>query len=278
MTGKDSAHMLLAHEGVDLSYEVRGSGEPLLLIHGSGVPAAIWGRTIADLAADGHRVIAYDRRGYGASTHSPVRDYRQHVADAVFMLEQVAARPATVVGWSSGANIALALTADHPDLVQRLIVVEPPLHGLRHPTAGTLRMIGRAKWAQLRGKPEKSAEIFFRFVAGDESFQALPEHEQNMIRAHASNILAELDPHPFGAMFEHFPIRRISDIEVPVTFLIGANSDVFFHKVHQRITLAVPSIRTEMIPDAGHLVHIEAPDAFAAAIRIAMSDHRNGRR
>ncbi|WP_330251052.1 alpha/beta hydrolase [Nocardia sp. NBC_00565] len=277
MIEKELAHMFLAHEGVDLAYDVRGSGQALLLIHGSGVPAAIWGRTIDDLTTDGHRVIAYDRRGYGASTHAPVRDYRRHVADAVFLLEQVAAGPASVVGWSSGGNIALALTADRPDLVQRLIVVEPPLHGLRHPTAGSLGMIGRAKWAQLRGKPEKSAEIFFRVVAGEASFQALSEHQQNMIRAHASNILAELDPHPFGAMFEHFPMRRIKDIEVPVTFLIGANSNVFFHKVHRRITGAVPSIRTEVIPGAGHLVHIEAPDAFTAAIRTAMSDHHSGR-
>ncbi|WP_406430251.1 alpha/beta fold hydrolase [Streptomyces sp. NBC_00631] len=74
--------MFLSYEGVDLACEERGSGEPLLLIHGTGAQAATWGRTVDDLAAAGHRVIAYDRRGYGASAHPPVRDHRRHVADA----------------------------------------------------------------------------------------------------------------------------------------------------------------------------------------------------
>ncbi|WP_405845172.1 alpha/beta fold hydrolase [Streptomyces sp. NBC_01518] len=61
--------MYLTYEGAGLAYEEHGSGEPLLLIHGSGVQAATRGRTTGDLAVAGHRVIAYNRRGYGASTH-----------------------------------------------------------------------------------------------------------------------------------------------------------------------------------------------------------------
>ncbi|MDX3228336.1 alpha/beta fold hydrolase [Streptomyces sp. ME19-01-6] len=159
--------MFLSYEGVDLACEERGSGEPLLLIHGTGAQAATWGRTVDDLAAAGHRVIAYDRRGYGASAHPPVRDHRRHVADAAAMLERVAKAPATVLGWSSGGNIALALTAARPDLVRRLIVVEPPLHGLRHATAALPGVLARAKWAQLRGRREEGAEHFFRWAAGE---------------------------------------------------------------------------------------------------------------
>ncbi|WP_390898633.1 alpha/beta fold hydrolase [Streptomyces fulvoviolaceus] len=103
--------MFLSYDGVDLAYEEHGTGEPLLPIHGTGAQAATWGRTTGDLAAAGHRVIAYERRGYGASADPPVRDHRRHVADAVAMPEHVALAPATVVGWSSGGSIALALTA-----------------------------------------------------------------------------------------------------------------------------------------------------------------------
>ncbi|NGO08924.1 alpha/beta hydrolase [Streptomyces sp. HC44] len=260
--------MFLPYEGVDLAYEEHGSGEPLLLIHGSGAQAATWGRTVDDLAAAGNRVIAYDRRGYGASAHPPVRDHRRHVADAIAVLERVAKSPATVLGWSSGGNIALALTAARPDLVRGLIVVEPPLHGLRRPRADQLRMVARAKWAQLRGRPEEGAEYFFRW-AGEESFDKAPKEERDRLLGHARNILAELDPHPYGVMFEHLPMRRIRGIRVPVTFLIGANSHPFFHTLHRRLVRAVPAVRSEVIPGAGHLVHVDAPDAFAAAVRRA---------
>lgn len=263
--------MFLSYEGVDLAYEEHGSGEPLLLIHGSGAQAATWGRTTGDLAAAGHRVIAYDRRGYGDSVHPPVRDHRRHVADAMAVLERVAgstASPATVLGWSSGGNIALALTAARPDLVRNLIVVEPPFHGLRRPRADQLRMVARAKWAQLRGRPEEGAEYFLRW-AGEESYDKAPKEERDRLLGHARNLLAELDPHPYGVMFEHLPMRRIRDIRVPVTFLIGENSHPFFHTLHRRMVRAVPAIHSEVIPGASHLVHVDAPDAFAAAVRRA---------
>lgn len=260
--------VLLPHEGVDLAYAEHGSGKPLLLIHGSGAEAATWGRTVGDLATAGHRVIAYDRRGYGASAHPPVRDHRRHVADAVAVLEKVAKSPATVLGWSSGGNIALALTAARPDLVRNLIVVEPPFHGLRRPRADQLRMVARAKWAQLQGRSREGAEYFFRW-AGQESYDNAPQEERERLLAHARVIMAELDPHPYGVMFEHLPMRRVRGIRVPITFLIGENSHPFFHTLHRRLVRAVPAIRSEVIPGAGHLVHVDAPDAFAAAVRRA---------
>ncbi|MER6910360.1 alpha/beta hydrolase [Streptomyces sp. NPDC000594] len=257
--------MFLACEGADLAYEERGTGDPLLLIHGSGAEAATWDGVSGGLAAAGHRVIAYDRRGYGASAHPPVRDHRRHVADAVAVLERVAGSPATVVGWSAGGNIALALAVARPDLVRRLILVEPPLHGTRLATPAMLAAVARAKWCQLRGRPEEGAAHFFRWAAGP-SFDAAPAGERNRLLAHARVVLAELDPHPYGVMFEHLPLRRISGIRLPVTFLIGANSDPLFRLAHRRLVRAVPAIRSEVIPGAGHLVHLDAPEAFTAAV------------
>ncbi|MER7049148.1 alpha/beta fold hydrolase [Streptomyces jumonjinensis] len=255
-------------QGVRLAYREHGSGEPLLLIHGSGAQAATWDGVTGGLAAAGHRVIGYDRRGYGDSAHPPVRDHRRHVRDAVAVLERVAKAPATVAGWSAGANIALALTAERPDLVRRLIVVEPPLHGLRHATPSMLGTLARAKWAQLRGRRREAAAFFFRWAAGD-AFDAAPHDERERLLAHARNVLAELDPHPYGVMFEHLPLSRVRSIQVPVTFLIGEKSNPFFHTVHRELMRALPSMRSEVIPGATHLVHIDAPDAFVAAVRRA---------
>lgn len=257
--------MSLTHEGVELSLAERGVGEPLLLIHGSGAQAATWDGVADGIAAAGHRVITYDRRGYGDSAHPPVRDHRRHVADAVAVLEQVAGAPATVVGWSSGGNIALALTVARPDLVRRLILVEPPLHGTRLATPAMLAAVARTKWSQLRGRPEHGVAHFFRWAAGP-SFDTAPAEERDSLLSHARVVLAELDPHPYGVMFEHLPLRRIRGIRVPVTFLIGANSNPLFALAHRRLVRAIPAMRSEVIPGAGHLVHIDAPEAFTAAV------------
>jgi pimeloyl-ACP methyl ester carboxylesterase len=76
-------------------------------------------------------VIAYDRRGYGLSRHPPVRDHRVHDHDLGAVPGQLAGRPGTVVGWSSGGNIALVTAIERPELLSSL-VVEAPFHGVHH--------------------------------------------------------------------------------------------------------------------------------------------------
>ena len=62
--------------GTALYYDSAGDGLPLILVHGSAVDGSTWDGVLPDLARD-HRVITYDRRGYGRSTHKPVRDHRR---------------------------------------------------------------------------------------------------------------------------------------------------------------------------------------------------------
>ena len=71
-------------------YREKGSGPPLLLIHGTGGNADIWGETFDALAAN-HRVIAYDRRGFSRSVSPPVKDLHLHSEDAAAMLTHLAA-------------------------------------------------------------------------------------------------------------------------------------------------------------------------------------------
>ncbi|MEW9531039.1 alpha/beta fold hydrolase [Microbispora sp. NPDC049125] len=115
--------------GARLHYEVRGHGPGLLLIPGSNGDADLFG-AVADLLADRHTVISYDRRGFSRSTlsGSPEGDWSQtHVDDARRLLETVAGGPADVFGSSAGAVIGLALISESPGLVTRLVAHEPPL-------------------------------------------------------------------------------------------------------------------------------------------------------
>src|ERR1017187_6334336 len=59
---------------IDLYYEDRGSGKPIILIHGYPLSGASWEKQVAGLLAAGHRVIAYDRRGFGKSSQ-PANGY-----------------------------------------------------------------------------------------------------------------------------------------------------------------------------------------------------------
>src|SRR5205814_3414905 len=114
--------------GIELEVESQGSGEPLLLVHGS-----IFGDAYAPLLTepalkDRYRLIHYHRRGFAGSTHpdAPV-SIADQAADALAVLQHLGINQAHVAGHSYGGAIALQLTLDAPAAVHSLILLEPAL-------------------------------------------------------------------------------------------------------------------------------------------------------
>lgn len=118
----------VAVDGVTLAYEVAGSGEPAILIHGA-LFADSFRPLLNELAlADRYRIILYHRRGYGNSSHGngPISFARQ-AADCRAVLCHLGIERAHVVGESLGGCIALQLALDAPDAAHTLALLEPAL-------------------------------------------------------------------------------------------------------------------------------------------------------
>jgi pimeloyl-ACP methyl ester carboxylesterase len=122
----------LAVSGTMLYVQERGAGWPLLLMHGAGEDAATLAGQAEHLAGAGYRVLTHDRRGTGRSGREawPGERADQHADDAAGLLEALDTIPATVLGLSSGAVVALALGVRRPDLVDRVVAWEPPALGV----------------------------------------------------------------------------------------------------------------------------------------------------
>jgi len=114
-------------EGAEIHYDVDGEGPLLLVIAGAGGDGARYEALTVDLARD-YRVVRYDRRCCGRSTGDRDRalDMTQQARDAAAVIEAVKGAPALVVGNSGGANVALQLAADRPELVDKVLAHEPP--------------------------------------------------------------------------------------------------------------------------------------------------------
>jgi pimeloyl-ACP methyl ester carboxylesterase len=82
-------------------------------------------------------------------------------------------------------------------------------------------------------------------------------------------VLAEWDPHPFGVMHEHIPLRAVTDITVPLTWILGQESSPWMAGLHDRVARQRPDIHTVRIAGAGHLVHLDRPADFITAVREA---------
>jgi 3-oxoadipate enol-lactonase len=113
-------------DGFRAFYEERGSGSPILLVHGLGGSTAIW-RQAAGPLSESFRVAAYDVRGLGQSeAPAPPYSVEQLVADLHRLIEAVELEGLWLVGHSLGGAIALAFAAAHPELVRGVVGVAAP--------------------------------------------------------------------------------------------------------------------------------------------------------
>jgi pimeloyl-ACP methyl ester carboxylesterase len=115
-------------EGDELFYEIRGQGQPLLMIPGGGGDGRMYS-FVADILSDEYKVIAYDRRANARSTRNEPQNFEisQQSRDAVAILCAVGEPSAFVFGNSSGAVIALDIAKTQPQAVRAIIAHEPPL-------------------------------------------------------------------------------------------------------------------------------------------------------
>ncbi len=256
--------------GCRLHYDVYGAGQTLVLVHGTGTDSTTWHPVIDLLAAD-HRVVVYDRRGYGHSVHRPVRDYRIHVKDLNVILTEICDQPAHVVGWSSGGNVSMGLAAADTSRMRSLCVVEPPFHSVRLADRSVIATTMRMKRRQVRGDRVGAAEEFFRSVyalrSGGNAYDEVDERVREGMRSNGEPVLAQFDLHPFGVSLDHVSARAVADAAIPMRWVLGEQSPLWLHRTHQRFARHRPDMQTLVIPKVGHLAHDEDPHAFAAAVR-----------
>jgi pimeloyl-ACP methyl ester carboxylesterase len=115
-----------ALKGVDYAYEVRGKGEPLLLLHGGLMSIDMFGPALPVLGK-GRQLILVDLQGHGRTTlgNRPIRC--EAIADDIdALLQQLGRTQVDVLGYSFGGCVALRLAVQHPDRVRRLVLVSTP--------------------------------------------------------------------------------------------------------------------------------------------------------
>jgi pimeloyl-ACP methyl ester carboxylesterase len=117
--------------GVTLHYIERGEGPAVLVIHGMAAGAAAWSAALGELAAEGARAVAYDRRGYGSSgAPEPyaATTVQEQAEDAAALVGALSLSRAVLVGDGFGALVALELLVRRPELASAAVLVEPPLY------------------------------------------------------------------------------------------------------------------------------------------------------
>ncbi|MFC7550743.1 alpha/beta fold hydrolase [Plantactinospora sp. GCM10030261] len=121
---------------IDLYYEDLGYGQPVVLIHGFPLSGAAWEKQVSALVASGHRVITYDRRGFGRSGQpSTGYDYDTFAIDLAELITVLDLRDVVLVGHSMGTGeVVRYLSAQGPDRISGAVLISPvPPYLLKSP-------------------------------------------------------------------------------------------------------------------------------------------------
>lgn len=237
-----------------------GAGDPLaplvVVVHGSMDRSAGLLRLSRRLDHD-HRVVRYDRRGYGRSADvGPPWTAEANIDDLEALLVMQPQTPAVVFGHSYGGNVALGLAARRPELVHAVVVYETPLSWLDWWPGDSA---GAAAMAV--ADPGDAAEAFMRRLVGDAVWERLPESKRAERRQEGAAMVGELAD-----------LRRAApwngdQIGVPVLALRGEHARPHHRAAVDGLDAMIDGCHSDMVLGAGHAGPHTHADAVAAAVR-----------
>jgi 3-oxoadipate enol-lactonase len=234
-----------------------------VLVHGlGGTGAAVWKHHAGELARD-FRVVVPDLRGAGESP-KPVGPYslQDFVDDLHGLVERLELVPAALVGHSFGGSIVLEYAAQHPDGVSAVMAVGAPTE---LPEQNREGMRARAETVEREGM-EAVAET----VATNGTAPSFREERPDEFRAYVQ-LLASADPAGYAATCRTIADLDIGDhlsrIAAPVLLVAGDLDGVAPPDVNRRNAERIPNGTFVEIPDCGHIVTWEKPEALLEAAR-----------
>jgi pimeloyl-ACP methyl ester carboxylesterase len=249
---------------VELEYEMDGSGEPVVFIHGSVVAAGMLPLVHQPALSDYTR-IRYHRRGLGESSRTGPASIQQQAADCAGLLAHLGVRKAHVVGHSYGGAIALQLALDAPALVHTLALLEPALFMV--PSAATFF--------------EQMAPVFESYQRGDKA-AAIEMFLQGVGRPNAQEIVERAVPGGFEQAVRDadtffqvelpalqawtFTQEDASRITAPVLFVLGTESLPMMSEARDLVHAWMPQAQDLLVPGVSHFLQLENAPAVVEGL------------
>lgn len=260
-------------DGLSIAYRERGTGPPLVLLHGWPVDGREWRRQLEDLS-DRHRVVAWDAPGAGRSSDPP-SDWR--LADWAAILarfvEALELGPAHVAGLSFGSGLALALYRDHPALVRSLILISAYAGwgGSLPPDEIYARL------ELTRRNADRPAATWAPTLLGS----LLPEGSDPGLAEELTEMISDAHPAATLTALEAFAAADLRDtlplIAVPTLLLYGELDVRSPRAVRDPIHAGIAGSELVVIPGVGHMVDMQAPERTNTEIRAFLRRQRVGR-
>jgi esterase len=241
---------------LELNYKTFGQGEPIVILHGLLGTLDNW-QTLGKKLAEHFTVYLVDQRNHGRSPHDDLHSYPAMAEDLHHFMESHWMFKASLIGHSMGGKTAMHFARTHPDMVDKLMVVDiapKPYPGGHETIIEALHDLDLDR-IESRGQANEalassiSDEGIRQFLLKNLSRSKSGGYQWKMnlpaLWAHYEAILASPEAPPFDGN---------------TLFIRGGQSDYIQQADEPLLREHFPNARLETIPQAGHWVHAEAPD------------------
>jgi pimeloyl-ACP methyl ester carboxylesterase len=259
-------------DGFELEYELRGTGEPVVLIHW-GLSGA-WGEPLmAEPAlADRSRLLRYHRAGFAGS--DPIQgsvSMADHAAHCALLMRRLRIERAHIVGHSSSAVVALQLALDFPDVVHTLALMEParPIPPTKEQEEFIRDFVAPAVERYRAGDKAGAVTTFTGGVFESPLERRLPAVFAQAV-ADADAFFAEELPALQSWSFTQEDASRITQ---PVLAILGENTAPTFPERMELLLSWLPNAEEFVLPSATHLLHLEDPKGMADGLAAFFARH-----
>lgn len=263
-------------DGVRLHYLERGSGDPLVLLHGNGSMIADFQSSgLIDLAAKNHRVIVFDRPGFGHSSRPRNVVWTPNAQAQLFhnALQRLCVSQPIILGHSWGASVAVALALKYPALVRGLVLASGyyyptarmgvvPLSAPAVPLVGDIirhtisPMVSRAIWPLILKKIFGPQPVPPKFDGFPREMAVRP----SQIRASAAESALMI---PNAVEFHN----QYSQLKMPVSIIAGSDDKLIdIDRQSSQLHDDIPHSTFHRIPGNGHMVHQTATKSVMSAV------------
>jgi pimeloyl-ACP methyl ester carboxylesterase len=262
-------------EGATIHVRVGGSGPAVLMLHGYGETGDMWEPLAAAMAKD-HTVIVPDLRGMGLSSHPEGGyDKKTQASDMEAVLKALYVTKVDLVTHDIGNMVGFAFAIQHPEQVQKFVLIDAPVPGvgpweeiLKNPLLWHFRFGGPDMERLVAGRERIYLDRFWN------DFSADPSRFDEASREHYAALYALPGAmHSGFAQFAAFDQDAIDNqaflaangkLQMPVLAIGGEKS--FGPQMAAVMQFAADNVTEGVIPDSGHWIMEENPDATVTAV------------
>ncbi len=250
---------------MDFHFESAGEGPALLFLHAGVADSRMWRD---QMGLEGHRTIAYDRRGFGR-TEWVAAPYSDRM-DALSVLDQLGVASATIVGCSMGGGLALELAIEHPDRVDGLVLVgaapsgwEPEGEFEDHP------LWEQGVKAFKKGNLDRVAEIesemwLIGYGRGADSVD--PALRKLFLEMDRIPLETEDERNEYVQGYEEKHNDHLNAISAPTLVIVGGHDEPFLLQAAEYLAGRLSDQPAVVIDDTAHLPSLERPAEFNQAL------------